>query len=434
MTQILTYYRGRVEAFEHDRTQWYDKLQAIRPKQELVHRVEWEIKKRQEEKAELERIMGELQNTLVQERERIVAMKEQTDALKVKGKENRELIIQLLENNNAVEQHVYYQKDAQPEKIQSYSKTSLVKSGVSRAGGSLRKTIEEHKANPAIHYDYHTPNVLRTIYLPNDQSTHMRSEVESLHLQIQQQRAHYESILNKLRDARSETEESQRQRYVQVADEIERTLQQLQDQEIFNYQVVRDHVECMVQFEAEERKLQEETEAIRIENAELRDQIRDISNKAESKKREVKQEYEKSAQEYSEKFREQSRTQKENIAIIKDQYKKVQEIYKRKMDDMQDKLGKEGKKMEVAERRRKLELEGYSADLSAMGKKIVFYQKYIAKMKRAVDEERGGNGLLEMSDEDVEEDQQQRQVQFAQQQHMQEGNQQPPFYQEGHVM
>jgi hypothetical protein len=38
--------------------------------------VEWEIKKRQEEKAELERIMSELQGTLVQERERIVQMKE----------------------------------------------------------------------------------------------------------------------------------------------------------------------------------------------------------------------------------------------------------------------------------------------------------------------------------------------------------------------
>jgi len=114
----------------------------------------------------------------------------------------------------------------------------------------------------------------------------------------------------------------------------------------------------------------------------------------------VKSEYEKSAQEYSEKFREQSRTQKENIAIIKDQYKKVQEIYNRKMDGMQDKLGKESKKMDIAERRRKLELEGYSADLSAMGKKIVFYQKYIAKMKRAVEEERGGAGLLEMSDEE----------------------------------
>jgi hypothetical protein len=78
------------------------------------------------------------------------------------------------------------------------------------------------------------------------------------------------------------------------------------------------------------------------------------------------------------------------------------------MDYMQDKLGKESKKMEVAERRRKLELEGYSADLSAMGKKIVFYQKYIAKMKRAVEEERGGNGLLEMSEEEEDQEQHQR--------------------------
>lgn len=51
----------------------------------------------------------------------------------------------------------------------------------------------------------------------------------------------------------------------------------------------------MTQFEAEERKMQEETEAIRIENSTLRDQIRDISSKADSKKKVVKNEYEKSA-------------------------------------------------------------------------------------------------------------------------------------------
>lgn len=108
-------------------------------------------------------------------------------------------------------------------------------------------------------------------------------------------------------------------------------------------------------------------------------------------------------QEYTEKFREQSRLQKENIAIIKDQYKKVQEIYRRKMADMQEKLAKETKKMEVAERRRKLELDGYAADLSSISKKIVFYQKYIAKMKKAVDEERGDGVVMDMSDEEEEE-------------------------------
>ena len=43
------------------------------------------------------------------------------------------------------------------------------------------------------------------------------------------------------------------------------------------------------------------------------------------------------------------------------------------MNDMKEKLAKETKKMEIAERRRKLELEGYTADLSAMTKKIQFF-------------------------------------------------------------
>lgn len=32
LTQILNYYRGRVEAFERDRTSWYDKLEKLRVK------------------------------------------------------------------------------------------------------------------------------------------------------------------------------------------------------------------------------------------------------------------------------------------------------------------------------------------------------------------------------------------------------------------
>jgi len=81
---------------------------------------------------------------------------------------------------------VYYNKDQQPEKIQSFSKGSLTKPSTSTrvpigAGSTLRKTIEEHKQNPSINYDMQTPNILRTIYLPNDQSTQMRQEVDALH-------------------------------------------------------------------------------------------------------------------------------------------------------------------------------------------------------------------------------------------------------------
>lgn len=76
------------------------------------------------------------------------------------------------------------------------------------------------------------------------------------------------------------------------------------------------------------------------------------------------------------------------------------------MNDMTEKLEKETKKMENAERRRKLELEGYSSDLQSMKKKIMFYQKYIAKLKKLVDEDQAE--LMNITDEEVEnnEDQQ----------------------------
>lgn len=109
--------------------------------------------------------------------------------------------------------------------------------------------------------------------------------------------------------------------------------------------------------------MQEELEGIRVENSQLREQIKAISASATTKKNESKQEYEKNVQEYQDKFRDQSRIQKENITIIKDQYKKVQEIYKRKMADMSERLEKETKKLQTADRRRKLDLEGYQADL-----------------------------------------------------------------------
>ena len=51
----------------------------------------------------------------------------------------------------------------------------------------------------------------------------------------------------------------------------------------------------MVQYEIEERNIQEEIETVRIENMEIRDQIRNISANTESKKKDAKQEYEKNA-------------------------------------------------------------------------------------------------------------------------------------------
>ena len=69
---------------------------------------------------------------------------------------------------------------------------------------------------------------------------------------------------------------------------------------------------------------------------------------------------------------------------------------------MNERLEKETKKMSVAEQRRRLDLEGYGADLKSMKKKINFYQKYIMKLKNIVEEDQGK--LMNYDDEDEEED------------------------------
>ena len=121
----------------------------------------------------------------------------------------------------------------------------------------------------------------------------------------------------------------------------------------------------------------------------MREQIRQATFNTKKTKTKAKNEYISDTMEYQEKFRDQAKTQQENIAIIKDQYRKVQEIYKRKTEEMTERLNADTTKVDNTERRRKLELEGYSADLQNMKRKIEFYQKYISKLKTLVEEDRG---------------------------------------------
>lgn len=121
----------------------------------------------------------------------------------------------------------------------------------------------------------------------------------------------------------------------------------------------------------------------------MREQIRTATHTTLQTKTKARQDYVNETLAFQEKFREQARFAQENISIIRDQYRKVQEIYKRKMADMKERLESETKKVDRNEERRRLELEGYCADLQNMKRKIEFYQKYISKLKALVEEDRG---------------------------------------------
>jgi hypothetical protein len=54
-----------------------------------VHKSEWELRKRTEEKAELEAALARCQQTLYMERDGIMNMKKECDTLRLTTKENK---------------------------------------------------------------------------------------------------------------------------------------------------------------------------------------------------------------------------------------------------------------------------------------------------------------------------------------------------------
>jgi len=73
--------------------------------------------------------------------------------------------------------------------------------------------------------------------------------------------------------------------------------------------------------------------------------------------------------------------------LIKEQYKKMSLSYKCKKEILGKKWAEYSKRVDISEKRRKLDLEGYCSDLANLKKRMVFYQNYIGKLKTLVDRE-----------------------------------------------
>lgn len=91
------------------------------------------------------------------------------DRLKLKQSDNKQKILELLEQSNSVEQHIYYTKGESPEKIQQYYLG--VKGGGIVGGKKTTAPLIQPKIDPIrSRYAFKPeskPNILRTIYMPN---------------------------------------------------------------------------------------------------------------------------------------------------------------------------------------------------------------------------------------------------------------------------
>ena len=182
----------------------------------------------------METALERCQHVLHMERQKIMDAKKKSDLYRVKQRTNKREILDMLAKNNSVEQHIYYNDRQEPEKISHFAPMSMAllaeqegMSGILRSARSVemggagmpRVTVASSRGS-----ETSNPNVLRTVYLPNEQVGHLKSENDTLNRQIQQQRAEHERVLMQLRDQKAQFEETQRDKYLGYKQRVENLL------------------------------------------------------------------------------------------------------------------------------------------------------------------------------------------------------------------
>jgi coiled-coil domain-containing protein 77 len=112
---LLSYYRSKIGEFDKERMEWLAKIEEIRISHEDKHRLEWELLKRKEEIAELQRTLSESKLMLFEERQLCLKLQRDNDQLKLKELEDRKRIQELLIMTGSVEEQVVLQRDVRPQ-------------------------------------------------------------------------------------------------------------------------------------------------------------------------------------------------------------------------------------------------------------------------------------------------------------------------------
>ncbi len=114
LTSVLSYYRQRVDEIQKERESWFERLETLRISQEDYHKQEWELRKRNEEIAELQKALSDSHVALFEEREANLRLRRDLEELQGRSVEDRRKIMELLALNQSVEQDITYFKDCRP--------------------------------------------------------------------------------------------------------------------------------------------------------------------------------------------------------------------------------------------------------------------------------------------------------------------------------
>jgi coiled-coil domain-containing protein 77 len=186
---LLLYYRARVKEFEAEQATSDAAVANLQPIYEEVHRLRLDVRKRDDEIAALQKALLDAQSYVFDERQQLLRVVADNDALRMQEAEDRRRIQHLLALTGAsTGQEITYLRQTAPERIAHRPQSAA---GAHQQPGAPTR-------------------VLRTVYLPSEKMDTLLLTVEALRAQMDEQQKLSTAQIAALHEQRRVLEESER--------------------------------------------------------------------------------------------------------------------------------------------------------------------------------------------------------------------------------
>ncbi|XP_032379139.1 coiled-coil domain-containing protein 77 isoform X1 [Etheostoma spectabile] len=405
--ELLEFYREKIAQFDGEHEELLQMLEKYRGIAEGQHKLQWEVRQREGEIAELQSALSDMQVYLFQEREQSLRLYAENDRLKIRELEDRKKIQHLLALVGPDAGEITYFHREPPHKVtvtqrnaESRVEENLnlrptkFRPAATRKAESSRKTKSADGVNGESLEQYKNDN--QTLLL----------QVEALQAQMEEQtRLAKEQVESLLDDRRIKAEEAQAQwqrdqeRIAALTDKLERTQNLL-------YESTRDFLQLKFDTRAHEKSWMVEKDRLLRELDSCHNRLRKTgsagaelgrawqpssstalllprpqpeSQHAHKEELKAMQEDLKQAHRLAEMYREQCITLETELSQIREEGDVGREIFKDRSDKMAKRLQLMTQRYEALEKRRTMEVEGFKTDLKHLRQKFKDVEKQLLK-------------------------------------------------------
>lgn len=373
--ELLEYYQEKMANCEAENEDLLKKLELYRDTCEAQHKLEWNLQQREEEIAELQKALSDMQVCLFQEREHVLRLYSENDRLRIRELEDKKKIQNLLALVGTDGAEVTYFLKEPPHKASILQKTiqavDVCEPPASKADPTVSRRRIRVKDKEDISERYQRD--MQTLLL----------QVEALQAQLgEQTKLSREQVEGLMEDRRIRIEEIQvqHQRNQEKIKELTKSLHHTQE---LLYESTKDFLQLKFENQNKEKLWMLERDHLMSTMKQYRAQCKKKDDKPGKviptlhENHHAQNEYVKSLKDkliqekkLSNMYQEQCISLEEELARIREEEGVRREIFKDRSNKMGKRLQIMTKRYQALEHRRILEVEGFKTDIKALRQKL----------------------------------------------------------------